>query len=78
MIDHLDNKKVPWSQFETYLKVHKVSIKSFKDLEKNKIMKAVDIEASLPASFLKLYEEIKKILKDNDILTSEEEKTNDL
>jgi hypothetical protein len=36
-------------------------------------MKAADIEPRLPASFLRLHEAILKILKDNEILASEEE-----
>ena len=39
-------------------------------------MQAAVIETLLPASFLKLYEAIKKILKDNSILADEEEKKN--
>ena len=73
MVDHLENKKVPWSQLEDYLKLHQESIVAFKDLEKNKILKAPAIESMLPASFLKIHEAILKILKDNDILASEEE-----
>jgi hypothetical protein len=45
MVDHLENKKVPWSQFEGYLILHQESIVSFKDLEKNNIMKKPVIES---------------------------------
>jgi hypothetical protein len=34
MEDHLENKKVPWSQLEDYLKLHQEAIVAFKDLEK--------------------------------------------
>ena len=37
-------KKVPWAQFEAYIKLNQESIQAFKDLEKNSLMKPAIIE----------------------------------
>jgi hypothetical protein len=34
MVDHLENKKVPWPQFDAYIKLNQESILALYDLEK--------------------------------------------
>ncbi len=34
MVDHLENKKVPWAQFKAYLRLNQDSILTFYELEK--------------------------------------------
>jgi hypothetical protein len=67
------NKKVPWAQLEKYLGLHQIALVTFVDQQKYGLMEVADIETRLPKSFLQLYEEIAKILKDNNILPNEEE-----
>jgi hypothetical protein len=67
------NKKVPWTQLEKYLTLHQIALGTFVEQQKHDLMDIPAIEARLPKSFMQLYEAIKKILKDNDILPSEEE-----
>jgi hypothetical protein len=69
----VDPKRVPWSQMEEYLDVHKMTIVAFLDLQKLNVMKIPDIEIILPNSFTQLHQIITKILKENKILSAEEE-----
>jgi hypothetical protein len=68
MADNLKGKKVPWSQFQDYLKTHQRTIVTFQDLLKSEVMEIPEIETKLPNSFSQLYSAIGKILKDNNIL----------
>jgi rRNA pseudouridine-1189 N-methylase Emg1 (Nep1/Mra1 family) len=73
MADQLKGKRVPWSQLEEYLKLHKNTIVSFQDQLNSDMMDIPEIEAKLPKSFSQLYSLIGKILKDNNILPNQEE-----
>ena len=77
MQDRFKDKTVPWSQLEEYLGVHQATITSFLDLQRLGVMPKPAIEAMLPNSFYKIHEVITKILKDNNILQSEEESKGD-
>jgi hypothetical protein len=52
---------------------HQQTIAAFVDLKNRKAMNIPQIEAVLPNSFVQLHEVITKILKDNDIISNEEE-----
>ena len=52
---------------------HQQTIAAFVDLKNRKVMNISQIEAVLPNSFVQLHEVITKILKDNDIISNEEE-----
>ena len=73
MAEHVKGKTVPWSQMEQYLTTHQQTIGSFSDLKNRKVMEVPLIEALLPNSFLQLHDIITKILRDNDIISNEEE-----
>jgi hypothetical protein len=73
MAEHIKGKTVPWSQLEQYLVTHQQTIGSFMDLKNRKVMEVPMIEALLPNSFIQLHDVITKILKDNGIISSEEE-----
>jgi Cu2+-containing amine oxidase len=73
MAEHINGKTVPWSQMEQYLTTHQQTIAAFVDLKNLKVMEVPMIEAVLPNSFLQLHEVITKILKDNGIISNEEE-----
>ena len=53
--------------------MHQKTIASILDLKNQKVMEVPQIEAVLPNSFVQLHEVITKILKDNDIISKEEE-----
>jgi rRNA pseudouridine-1189 N-methylase Emg1 (Nep1/Mra1 family) len=73
MVEKIKGKRVPWSQLEEYLAIHKNTITTFIDLQKSEVMEIPDIEARLPNSFTQLHKVVSKILKDNNILPNEEE-----
>jgi hypothetical protein len=73
MAEHIKGKIVPWSQLEQYLVTHQHTIGSFMDLKNRKVMEIPMIEALLPNSFIQLHDVITKILKDNGIISNEEE-----
>ena len=73
MAEHIKGKTVPWSQMEQYLTRHQQTIAAFVDLKNRKVMEVPMIEAVLPNSFLQLHDVITKILKDNGIISNEEE-----
>ena len=77
MQDRFKDKTVPWSQLEEYITLHQTTITAFVDLQRVGVMAKPAIEAILPSSFYKLHEVITKILKDNNILQSEEESKGD-
>ena len=61
-----------------YLDAHK-TIKSYENVIKTGNMEMSVIESNLPKPLFHIYEEVKKLLKDNNILKSEEdEKLNQL
>ena len=60
-------KKVPWSQLEEYLTVHKRAIETYLDLYKVEAMDKATIETLLPKSFWLLHQAIAKIIKDNNL-----------
>ena len=51
MVEQIKGKRVPWSQLEEYLAIHKKTIATFIDLQKTEVMEIPDIEARLPNSF---------------------------
>ena len=53
--------------------MHQNTIATFVALKNQKIMEVPQVEAFLPNSFVQLHEVITKILKDNDIISNEEE-----
>ena len=73
MADQLKGKRVPWSQCEDYVKMHKKQIVNFQEQLEEGLMDIPEIEAKLPKSFSQLYSAINKILKENNILPNEEE-----
>ncbi len=73
MADQIKGKRVPWSHMEHYLETHKRTITAAQDLVNSKVMDTQLVETILPNSFLQLYQVIRKILKDNNILPDEEE-----
>jgi hypothetical protein len=73
MEEQFAGKIVPWSQMEEYIDTHKKTIAFFIDLKDRKIMKVPDIEAILPNSFYQLHEQITRILKNNSILSKDED-----
>ncbi len=73
MTEQTKGKRVPWSYMEQYLATHQRTIVAFQDLLKSSIMDIPQIEAMLPNSFMQLHQLIGKILKDNGILSEEEQ-----
>ena len=73
MADQLKGKRVPWSQLEEYLKIHKKTIVTFQEQLEEDMVDIPEVEAKLPKSFSQLYSVIGKILKDNNILPNQEE-----
>ncbi len=67
MVEQFAGKKVPWSDLEKYLSVHKKSIHSYIDLLESDLMSKSTIETNLPQSFWKIHQEVTRILKDNNI-----------
>ena len=55
-----------------YLDAHKC-IKSYENLIKTGNMEIPEVETKLPKPMFQIYEEVKKLLKDNSILKSEED-----
>ena len=51
MADQLKGKRVPWSQCEDYLKMHKKQIVNFQEQLEEGLMDIPEIEAKLPKSF---------------------------
>ena len=51
MADQLKGKRVPWSQLQEYLTIHKKAIVTFQEQLEEDIMDIPDIEARLPKSF---------------------------
>jgi len=73
MEDKLKNKKVPMDQLDEYLELHRdLIVCNINKKNRQKLDKA-GLESLLPSCFLELRDAISKILKDNDILGSEEE-----
>jgi hypothetical protein len=70
-------KRVPWSQLEEYLAVHKKTIVAYLGLLETETMDKATIETNLPKSFWKLQETIAKIIKDNNISPKQEESKGD-
>ena len=64
-------KKVPWSQLEEYIEVHKKAIGACLDLENIGWSRAT-IESALPNSFWKIHQTVLKIIKDNNLSPKEE------
>ena len=56
-----------------YLELHQMAIVSFLDQQQLNLMDEPEIETRLPRSFMQLFEEIRKILRDNNILAGEED-----
>ena len=73
MADQLKGKRVPWSQLEEYLTLHKRNIVTYQEQLISDMTDIPEIESKLPKSFSQLYSLIGKILKDNNILPNEEE-----
>ena len=73
MQEQFKNKRVPWSDLLAYLDLHNKKIEAFVTLHKGESMETAEIENKLPKSFMEIYSFIKKVLKDNSILPSEEE-----
>ncbi len=65
-------KKVPWSQLEEYLTIHKKSIGAYLDLYYVGMSRDI-IETLLPKSIWMVHETITKIIKDNNLAPKEEE-----
>ena len=55
-------KRVPWSQLEEYLTVHKKTILSYLNLLEGEAMDKATIETNLPKSFWKIHQVVTKIL----------------
>ena len=55
-----------------YLDIHK-RIKSYENLIKSGDMEISEVETKLPKPVFQIYEEVNKILKDNNILKNEED-----
>ena len=68
MTDQFGGKKIPWSQFEKYLALHKERIVSLENLLANNIADETTIERMLPRSIFPIYELLSKVLRDNGIL----------
>ena len=71
--EHIKGKTVPWSHMEQYLVTHQQTVAALVDLKNRKVLEVPQIEAALPNSFVQLHQVITKILKDNDIISNEEE-----
>ncbi len=67
-------KKIPWSQLEEYLTIHKKAIGAYLDLE-NVGMSRDTIETLLPKSIWTMHQTITKIIKDNNLAPKEEEES---
>jgi hypothetical protein len=65
-------KTVPWLKLQTYLGIHK-QITSFDDFIKSKDMTIPEVESKLPKTLFEIYEEVTKLLKENNILGNEED-----
>ena len=55
-------KRVPWSQLEEYLTVHKKTIVAYLGLLESEAMDKATIETNLPKSFWKIHQVVTKIL----------------
>jgi hypothetical protein len=55
-------KRVPWSQLEDYLTVHKKTIIAYFGLLESEAMDKATIETNLPKSFWKIHQVVTKIL----------------
>jgi hypothetical protein len=55
-------KRVPWSDLDEYLSVHKLTIQAYLDLLKSESMDKATIETFLPKSFWKIHLAVTKIL----------------
>jgi hypothetical protein len=55
-------KRVPWSQLEEYLTVHKKTIVAYLGLLESEAMDKATIETFLPKSFWKIHQVVTKIL----------------
>ncbi len=66
-------KKVPWSDLEEYLSVHKKTIQSYLNLLEGEAIDKATIETLLPKSFWKIHIAVTKIIHDNKIAPDVEE-----
>ncbi len=73
MEHQFEGKRVPWSQIEKYIDIHKTEIKPFLTLQKKNLMTIPEVEVKTPATFFKLHGLLTKILKDINLLPNEEE-----
>ena len=62
-------KKVPWSQLEEYLTIHKKAIGAYIDLENAGVSRDT-IETLLPNSIWTIHQTITRIIKDNKLAPS--------
>ena len=74
MAELFKNKTVPYAQVEEYVKFHNKKVASFIEHLNEGDMEVSEIEAKMPKSFFEIHQLLTKILKDNNILESFEEK----
>ncbi len=73
MEDQFVGKKVPWSNLEDYLRVHKATIVTYLEQLEFGAQTKASIETNLPRSFWLLHQASAKIIKENNIGPKEEE-----
>jgi hypothetical protein len=56
MTDKCQGKSIPWSDMESYLTLHQMSMEPFVAMSKSGLIKTEMIESSMPPQFLKMYE----------------------
>jgi hypothetical protein len=55
MADQLKGKRVPWSQLQEYLTIHKKTIVTYQEQLEEDLTEIPEIEAKLPKSFSQIY-----------------------
>jgi len=73
MEHQFEGKRVPWSQIEKFIDIHKTEIQPFLTLQKKNRMTIPEVEAKTPAPFFELHSLLTKILKDLNLLPNEEQ-----
>jgi hypothetical protein len=73
MEQQFSGKSVPWPQMEEYLNLFRRKVHPYLTLKDSGEMNLQEVEAKLPRPLFELHALITKILKDNSILTNEED-----
>ena len=72
MDQQFQGKSIPWLQLKTYFEIHK-RILNFEEMMKAGDMTIADVEARLPRPLFQIYEEVTKLLKEQNVLKEPED-----